>query len=106
MSEYSQFIAWAARCTDRPGYGMTPGDTMHLGLRDYNEPYPCPNGLPIDTRQPGDCEHWQRRVKKAQAFIEQWNSDQRVVLLAESITDEQFEVWLTAIGESQLCLQR
>jgi hypothetical protein len=70
MSEYSQFIAWAARCTDRPGYGMTPGDTVHLGLRDYNEPYPCPNGLPIDTRQPGDCEHWRRLVEKARRDIE------------------------------------
>lgn len=44
---------------------MTPGDTMLLGLRDYNAPYPCPNGLPIDTREPGDCEGWRRRVAKA-----------------------------------------
>jgi hypothetical protein len=106
MSEYSRFIAWDRSCSDRPGYGMTPGDTMHRGLRDYNEMYPCPNGLPVQTGGPQQSEAWQRRVKKAKAFVEQWNSDQRVALLAESITDEQFEVWLTVIGESQLCLQR
>jgi hypothetical protein len=106
MSDYSRFIAWDARCTDRGGYGMTPGDTMHLGLRDYNEMYPCPNGLPVQTGGPQGSKAWQKRVAKAKRDIEQWNSEQRVVLLAESITDEQFEVWLKAIGESQLCPQR
>jgi len=106
MSDYSRFISWDARCTDRGGYGVTPGDTMHLGLRDYNEMYPCPNGLPVQTGGPQASEAWQKRVAKAKRDIEQWNSDQRVVLLAGSITDEQFEVWLKAIGESQLCPQR
>jgi hypothetical protein len=70
MSEYSRFLSWDARCRDRGSYGMTAGDSMHLGLRDYNQPYPCPNGLPLDARQPGDCEHWRRRVEKAKRDIE------------------------------------
>jgi hypothetical protein len=86
MSEYSRFIAWDRSCSDRPGYGMTSGDTMHLGLRDYNEQYPCPNGLPVQTGGPQQSEAWRKRVEKAKAFIEQWNSEQRVVLLAESIS--------------------
>ena len=49
---------------------MTHGDGHHLGLRDYNQPYPCPNGLPIDLRQPRDCEHWRQRVTKAKRDIE------------------------------------
>jgi hypothetical protein len=53
---------------------------------DYNQPYPCPNGLPIDTRQPADCEHWRRRVDKARQFIGEWNSEQRVMSLAESLS--------------------
>ena len=106
MSEYSRFLAWNRSCSDRPGYGMTSGDTMHLGMRDYNEMYPCPNGLPVQTGGPQESEAWQERVKKAKAFIEQWNSEQRVAQLAESITDEQLDLWLTTIGESQLCLQR
>lgn len=53
-----------------PAHGMTAGDSMHLGLRDYVEPYPCPNGLPIDMRKPGDCEPWRKRVEKAKRDIE------------------------------------
>jgi hypothetical protein len=71
MSDYSRFISWDARCTDRGGYGMTPGDTMHLGLRDYNEMYPCPNGLPVQTGGPQASEAWQKRVKKAKQDIEE-----------------------------------
>jgi hypothetical protein len=65
---------------------MTSGDSRYLGLTDYNQPYPCPNGLPIDLRQPADCEHWRRRVDKARRDIERWNSDQRVELLAETVS--------------------
>jgi hypothetical protein len=70
MSEYSKFNAWNHGCVDRGSFGMTPGDSMHLGLRDYNQPYPCPNGLPIDMRLPGECEHWRRRIEKAKRDIE------------------------------------
>jgi hypothetical protein len=101
MSEYSRFLAWSARCHDRPGYGMTPGDTAYLGLRDYVEPYPCPNGLPIDTREPGECESWRRRIEKAKRSIENWNRDIQIQLVAESITDEQVDIYVRAM---QACL--
>jgi hypothetical protein len=94
VSEYSRFLAWDRRCIDRGSYGMTSGDSMALGLRDYNQPYPCPNGLPIDTRQPGECEHWRKLVSKAKQDIERWNSDQRVERLAEAITEEQLDLFL------------
>jgi hypothetical protein len=94
MSDYSRFISWDARCTDRGGYGMTPGDTLHLGLRDYNEMYPCPNGLPVQTGGPQKSEAWQKRLAKAKQFIEQWNTEQRVDRLAEAITDEQLDLFL------------
>jgi hypothetical protein len=73
---------------------MTPGDTMHLGLRDYNEMYPCPNGLPVQTGGPQASEAWQKRLAKTKQFIEQWNSDQRVERLTEAITDEQLDLFL------------
>jgi hypothetical protein len=94
VSDYSRFIAWDARCTARGGYGMSPGDTMHLGLRDYNEMYPCPNGLPVQTGGPQASEALQKRLEKAKQFIEQWNSGQRVERLAEAITDEQVDLFL------------
>lgn len=47
---------------------------MHCGFYDYNQPHPCPNGLPTDTREPQDCEPWRDRVESAKRFIEQWNA--------------------------------
>ena len=89
MSDYSRFISWDARCTDRGGYGMTPGDTLHLGLRDYNEMYPCPNGLPVQAGGLQASEAWQKRLAKAKQFIQQWNTENRLREVAESITEQE-----------------
>ncbi len=78
MSEYSRFLSWDRRCSDRGSFGMTAGDSMHLGLRDYNQPYPCPNGLPIDMRLPGECEHWRRRIEKAKRFIDLFDREKKL----------------------------
>ena len=78
MSEYSKFYAWDRRCSDRGSFGMTAGDSMHLGLRDYNQPYPCPNGLPLDMRLPGDCEHWRKRVEKAKRDIDLFDREKKL----------------------------
>jgi hypothetical protein len=101
MSEYSRFLAWDRRCIDRGSYGMTSGDSMALGLRDYNQPYPCPNGLPLDARKPGDCEHWRRRVAKAKQDIETWNRDVAIEARAESLTDDEFDIWFSALTRGQ-----
>ena len=96
MSEYSRFLSWDRRCRDRGSYGMTPGDSYHLGLRDYNEPYPLPNGMPLDTRQPGDCEHWRRRVDKAKRDIE-WH--RREFAAAELVFSEDDVLDLISIAK-------
>ena len=101
MSGYSRFLAWSARCHDRPGYGLTPGDTAYLGLRDYVEPYPCPNGLPIDTREPGECESWRRRVEKAKRDIEAWNRGVAIQQRAEAITDDEFDIWFDTLKKGR-----
>jgi len=71
-----------------PAHGVTAGDTYYLGLRDYVEMYPCPNGLPIDHRQPAEVPAWNDRVAKAKRDIEKHKSEQRVQLLAEQLTDD------------------
>jgi hypothetical protein len=53
-----------------PAHGMTAGDTYYLGLRDYVEMYPCPNGLPIDHRKPAEVSAWVDRVARAKRDIE------------------------------------
>lgn len=89
MSSVAAFIRWDARCRNMPGHGMTAGDTHYLGLRDYVEMYPCPNGLPIDHRQPADVPAWNARVAKAKLDIEKHKSEQRVLWLASEMTKEQ-----------------
>lgn len=70
MRTAASFIRWDARCRNMPAHGATAGDTYWLGLRDYVEPYPCPNGLPIDYRKPSDVSAWNDRVAKAKRDIE------------------------------------
>ena len=101
MSDYSRYLTWDRRCRDRGAFGMTAGDSLYLGLRDFNEPYPCPNGMPLDTRKPGDCEHWRRRVAKAKRDIEDWNRDIAITRAAEAITDEDLELFISEIRKFQ-----
>ncbi len=78
MSEYSRHAGWEASCADRGAYGMTAGDSFWQGLRDYNQSRPCPNGLPIDMRLPGECEHWRRRIEKAKRDIDLFDREKKL----------------------------
>ena len=97
MNIVAAWIRWESRCRSMPAHGMTASDTYYLGLRDYVEHYPCPNGLPIDHRQPADVPAWNDRVAKAKRDIEKHRSEQRVQLLAEDITDETILLEIEAI---------
>lgn len=99
MSSVAAFIRWDSRTRNMPAHGATAGDTYYLGLRDYVEMYPCPNGLPIDHRQPADVPSWNDRVSKAKRDIEKHKSEQRVQLLAETISDEQIITEIEAIRQ-------
>lgn len=70
MSSVAEFIRWDTRCRNVPAHGVTAGDTFYLGLRDYVEPYPCPNGLPLDTRELSEIPAWNDRVAKAKRDID------------------------------------
>ena len=86
MSDYAKFLRWDRSCSDRPGYGMTPGDTMHGGLRDYNETHPCPNGLPVQTGGPQTSPAWRQRVERARRFVEQHECQIAWLQLGEAST--------------------
>ena len=71
MSDYSRFIRWSSGCRNhRSTGGQTAGDTMYLGLTDYDQPFPCPNGLGVDTRTPDQVPAWRARIEKAKRDIE------------------------------------
>lgn len=87
MSSVDAFIRWDARCRDMPAHGVTVGDTYWLGLRDYVAPYPCPNGLPIDTRKPSDVPAWNDRVAKAKRDIDRHKREQAMELVEWTDSD-------------------
>jgi hypothetical protein len=97
MSSVAEWIRWEARCRNMPAHGVTAGDTYYLGLRDYVEMYPCPNGLPIDHKQPAEVPAWNDRVAKAKRDIQKHKSEQRVQLLAEQLSNETLRKDIEAI---------
>ena len=97
MNLVAAWIRWESRCRNMPAHGMTASDTYYLGLRDYVEHYPCPNGLPIDHRKPSEVLAWNDRVARAKRDIEKHRSEQRVQVLAEDITDETILLEIEAI---------
>jgi len=94
MSEYTDYIRWESRTRVHAGFGMTAGDSHHLGLHNYTEAYPLPNGLPIDHSEPGETEWWRRRIDKAKRDIERIESQHRVADMAEQITDKELDCFL------------
>lgn len=72
MSSYHLWIGWIDGCIDRGGFGITHGDTMYLGLRNYDEPYPCPNGLEhrnLPFEELRKIPAYARRLEKARQDI-------------------------------------
>ena len=89
MSSSAEFFRWQASCRDRGDFGATHGDTFALGLRDYNQLYPCPNGLPLDSRPHIEIPSWVARIEKARRCIATHQAMFRVRELAENISAEQ-----------------
>ncbi|TXH13899.1 MAG: hypothetical protein E6R03_10465 [Hyphomicrobiaceae bacterium] len=72
MSSHQLWTGWINGCMDRGGFGVSHGDTMHRGLRNFDEPYPCPNGhehriLPFEELR--QIPAYARRLEKARQDI-------------------------------------
>lgn len=104
MSDSSLFMKWSAGCKDTGAYGISHGDTFHCGLRNYSEPFPCPNGLPIDRRLPRDVAWHRERIGKARKFAIEYSKEIRIREAAELLKPKQIEEdikeireWLTSV---------
>lgn len=86
MSDYTLFNAWNQALRWGQGCGHTAGDTVYCGLQIYDEPFPCPNGLPILNTLPRDVPFMAERVERARRDAELWARDVRVYEMAEAIT--------------------
>lgn len=100
MSTVAEFIKWDDGCR------FHSRNMSETGLRgwhfDYNQPYPCPNGLPVDTRSPSECEEWRTRVAEAIQFMKRHSAEIDVREMAQNIPEEkivddikEIKAWLT-----------
>lgn len=80
MSQYTDFLRWQSGCRSFFGvdHGCTAGDSFHQGSRSYTEPFPCPNGLPLDTRKPQEVEWYRERVAKARRDADLFDREKRM----------------------------
>lgn len=101
MNLVAAWIRWDARCRNMPSHGMTAGDTHHLGLRDYVEMYPCPNGLPIDHRKPAEVPAWNDRVARAKRDIERDQTRFRVRDMAAALRPSVVRAFLKALNNGE-----
>ena len=101
MNLVAAWIRWDARCRNMPSHGMTAGDTYYLGLRDYVEMYPCPNGLPIDYRQPAEVPAWNDRVARAKRDIERDQIRFRVRDMAAALRPSVVRAFLKALNNGE-----
>jgi hypothetical protein len=101
MSLVAAWIRWDARCRNMPAHGMTNGDTYYLGLRDYVEMYPCPNGLPIDHRKPAEVSAWVDRVARAKRDIEKHRIGFRVQDMAAALRPSVVRAFLKALNNGE-----
>ena len=65
------FNRWDAGCWNYPNQHLTGAEFLYGGIADYGQPYPCPNGLPLDTRSPGEHPGMRRHIEKARRDIEE-----------------------------------
>ena len=86
MSDYALFDAWNKSLRWGQGCGTTASDTVYCGLQIYDEPFPCPNGLPIRNTLPRDVPFMVARVERARIDAERWARDVRVYEASEAIT--------------------
>jgi len=87
----SRWLAWVNGCVNLDGYGVTAGDTMYCGFRNYSEPFPCPNGLEEYATDPRESVSYRNRIAKAKRDIEEFDRDGRVRALALVLKPKQIE---------------
>ena len=76
------------RVMNERSYGATAGDSFWMGYHDYDEVDPFARYREPEKSKPITVPAWRTRIDKAKRDIEKHKSEQRVQLLAESISIE------------------
>lgn len=63
--QYSELLRWDRSCMEGKSFGITPGDTIMMGMRTYRQAFPCPNGLPLDESTTETNPVWREKIDKA-----------------------------------------
>ena len=99
--EYADAVIRDRNIVDRRGYGMTPGDTWHLGLRGYDVIDPFIKSREPEERQPITCPGWRAIVDKARRFKEQNDERWRIRDMAAALQPSVVKAFLRALNNGE-----
>jgi hypothetical protein len=102
--EYREHIN--RRYMNERSFGATAGDSYWLGLGTYDVVEPFARYREREETKPITVPAWRQRIEKAKRDIEKHKSEQRVQLLAESISDETILLEIEAIRTWARSLQQ
>ncbi|TXH43690.1 MAG: hypothetical protein E6Q97_33740 [Desulfurellales bacterium] len=85
--EYADAVNRQPRILNERAFGVTAGDSWYMWFRDYDDVDPFAR-YRDDERKPITVDSWRNRIDKANADIRKHKSEQRVLLLAEQLTEE------------------
>ena len=82
-------------------YGATAGDSFWMGYQDYDEVDPFAAEREPEEQKPITAPAWREKIEKAKRDIEENNRMWSIRDAAESITDDEFDVWFNTIMKGQ-----
>lgn len=97
MKTIAEFNRWLFSCRDGSKYGISDSDTVYLGMRSYDQKYPCPNGLEQRADNPSDVPAMRRRIENAKRDIEAFDGECRVKRIAERVTPRITKAFLSSL---------
>ena len=99
--EYADAMIRDRNIVDRRGYGMTPGDTWHLGLRSYDVIDRFAKTREPEERQPITCSGWREIVDRARRFKEQNDEQWRIRDMAAALRPSVVRAFLRALNNGE-----
>lgn len=89
------------RVMNERSYGATAGDSFWMGYQEYDEIDPFAQYREPEERKPITAPAWREKIEKAKRDIEENNRMWSIRDAAESITDDEFDVWFNTITKGQ-----
>lgn len=99
--EYADAIREQYSIREGKGWGATPGDTWHLGLRGYSVIDPFAKSRDLEESQPITCPGWRAIVDRAKRFRERNDEQWRIRDMAAALQPSVVKAFLRALNNGE-----